>query len=129
MSNYWLSGFTDAVGSFTCTIKDKPDKSGLVKLSYTLSQDGNYNQMKYLAEILKGKIHYNNSGIYEITVNTTKLSRIINYLKIHSLKTNKSIVYLNIRKIYFLIKNNKSLTNEDIKLLTRYKNNLNRLSS
>jgi hypothetical protein len=84
--------------------------------------------MKYLAEVLKGKIHFNN-GIYEITVNTTKLSRIINYLNIHSLKTNKSIVYLNIRKIYFLIKNNKSLTNEDIKLLTKYKNNLNRLSS
>lgn len=128
LSNYWLSGITDAVGSFTCTIKDKPDKSGLIKLSYTLSQDGNYNQMKYLAEVLKGKIHFNN-GIYEITVNTTKLSRIINYLSIHSLKTNKSIVYLNIRKIYFIIKNNKSLTNEDIKLLTRYKNNLNRLSS
>lgn len=128
LSNYWLSGFTDAVGSFTCTIKDKPDKSGLVKLSYTLSQNGNFNQMKYLAEVLKGKIHFNN-GIYEITVNTTKLSRIINYLNIHSLKTNKSIVYLNIRKIYFLIKNNKSLTNEDIKLLTKYKNNLNRLSS
>ena len=91
LSNYWLAGFTDAVGSFTCIIKDKPDKSGLVKLSYTLSQKGNYNQMKYLAEILKeGKIHYNN-GIYETTVNTTKLSKVINYFNIHSLKTNKSI--------------------------------------
>ena len=129
MSNYWLSGFTDAVGSFTCIIKDKPaNKSGLVKLSFTLSQDGNYNQMKYLAEILKGKIHYNN-GIYEATVNTTKLSKVIDYLNIHSLKTNKSIVYLNIRKIYFLIKGKKSLTNEEIRLLTRYKNNLNRLAS
>ena len=130
LSDSWLSGFTDAVGSFTCTIKDKPDKNGGfdVKLSYTLSQCGNYNEMKYLSEILKGKIHYN-SGIYETTVNTTKLSKIINYLKIYTLKTNKSIVYLNIRKIYFIIKNNKSLTNEDIKLLTRYKNNLNRLSS
>lgn len=130
LSNSWLSGFTDAVGSFTCIIKDKPtaNKSGLVKLSYTLSQYGNYNQMKYLAEILKGKIHYNN-GIYEATVNTTKLSKVIDYLNIHSLKTNKSIVYLNIRKIYFLIKGKKSLTNEEIRLLTRYKNNLNRLAS
>jgi len=33
-----IVGFTDAVGSFTCIIKDKPDKSGLVKLSYHLSQ-------------------------------------------------------------------------------------------
>ena len=60
LSNYWLSGFTDAVGSFTCTIKDKPDKSGLVKLSFTLYQKGNLGQMGYLAEILKGKTHYNN---------------------------------------------------------------------
>lgn len=127
LSNYWLSGFTDAVGSFTCTIKDKPDKSGLVKLSFTLYQEGNFNQMKYLAEILKGKTHYNN-GIYETTVNTTKLSKIINYLNIHPLKTNKSIVYFNIKKIYILIKENKSLSNEDIKLLTKYKNNLNRLA-
>lgn len=82
MSSYWLSGFTDAIGSFTCTIKDIPDKSGLVKLSYTLSQKDNYDQMKYLAEILKGKTHYND-GIYETTVNTTKLSKIINYLNIH----------------------------------------------
>lgn len=128
LSNSWLSGFSDAVCSFTCIIKDKPDKSGLVKLSYTLSQDGNYNQMEYLAEILKGKLHCN-KGIYETTVNTTKLSKVMNYLNIHSLKTNKSIVYFNIRKIYFLIKDNKSLTNENIKTLSRYKNNLNRLAS
>ncbi len=127
LSNYWLSGFTDAVGSFTCIIKDKSDKSGLVKLSYTLYQQGNFNQIKYLAEILNGKTHYNN-GIYETTVNTTKLSKIINYLNIHPLKTNKSIDYFNIRKIYILIKKKKSLTNEDIKLLTKYKNNLNRLA-
>jgi hypothetical protein len=116
------------MGSFTCTIKDIPDKSGLVKLSYTLSQKDNYDQMKYLAEILKGKTHYKD-GIYETTVNTTKLSKIINYLNNHPLKTNKSIVYFNIRKIYLIIKNKKSLTNEDLKLLTRYKNNLNRLST
>jgi len=116
------------MGSFTCTIKDIPDKSGLVKLSYTLSQKDNYDQMKYLAEILKGKTHYND-GIYETTVNTTKLSKIINYLNNHPLKTNKSIVYFNIRKIYLLIKDKKSLTNEDLKLLTRYKKNLNRLST
>ena len=63
------------------------------------------------------------------TVNTTKLSKIINYLNIHPLKTNKSIVYFNIRKIYILIREKKSLTNEDIKLLTKYKNNLNRLEN
>lgn len=126
LSNSWLSGFTDAVGSFACIIKDKPDLNGLVKLSFTILKEGNYNQMVYLAEILKGKLHFN-KGIYEITVNTTKLSRVINYLNIHRLKTEKSVVYLNFRKTYLLTKNKKSLTNEEIKLLSKYKNNLNRL--
>ena len=127
LSNYWLAGFTDAAGSFTCTVNDKPYESGLVKLTYILSQEGNYEQMKYLAEILKGKTHYNN-GIYETTINTTKLYKIINYLNIHPLKTEKSIVYFNIRKIYVLIKDKKSLTNNHIKLLIRYQNKLNRLA-
>ena len=126
LSNSWLSGFTDAVGSFACIIKDKPDLNGLVKLSFTILKEGNYNQMVYLAEILKGKLQFN-KGIYEITVNTTKLSRVINYLNIHRLKTDKSVVYLNFRKTYLLTKNKKSLTNEEIKLLSKYKNNLNRL--
>lgn len=128
LSNSWLSGFTDAVGSFNCVIKYKPDINNLVKLSFTIFQEGNYNQLKYFAEILNGKVHYN-KGIYETTVNTTKLSKVINYLNIHRLKTDKSIVYLNIRKIYLLIKNKKSLTNEEIILIDRYKNNLNRLDS
>lgn len=127
LSNSWLCGFTDAVGSFTCIIKDKPDKSGLVKLSYHLSQKGNYEQMRYLAEVFKGKTH-NNNGIYETTVNTTKLSKVINYLNIYPLKTKKSIVYFNIRKIYLLVKDKKSLKSEHLNLLTRYLNNLNRLA-
>lgn len=59
---------------------------------------------------MKGKTH--NNGIYETTVNTTKLSKVINYLNIHPLKTKKSIVYFNIRKIYLLLKDKKSLKSE-----------------
>lgn len=127
LSNYWLSGFTDAVGSFNCIIHNKPNNKCLVKLSYTLRQKGNINQINYLAEILKGKTHDKN-GIYEITVNTTRFSKIVNYLDIYPLHTQKSIVYFNIRKIYFLIKNKKIFTDGDLKLLARYKNNLDRLS-
>lgn len=127
LSNYWLSGFTDAVGSFTCTIRNRPDNKCLVKLSYILRQKDNIDQMNYLAEILGGKVH-NNSGMYEVTVNTTKLPKIINYLDIHPLKTKKSIIYFNIKKTYIIIKNNKFFTDGDLNLLTRYKNNIDRLS-
>jgi len=83
--------------------------------------------MRYLAEVFKGKTH-NNNGIYETTVNTTKLSKVINYLNIYPLKTKKSIVYFNIRKIYLLVKDKKSLKSEHLNLLKRYLNNLNRLA-
>lgn len=124
LSNSWLSGFSDAVGTFSCLIKDESDYSGLVKLSFTLTYPGgeeNSTDMTYLAELLKGKTHFNN-GKYETTVNTNKLHKIVHYFSINPLKTNKLIPYLNIKKIYFLIKkNNKNLTSSDVKLINRYK--------
>lgn len=82
--------------------------------------------MKYLVDLLNGKIYFKND-IYEVMVNIIKLFIIIKYLNFYFLKINKYIVYFNIWKIYFLIKNNKFLISEDIKFLIRYKNNLNRL--
>lgn len=76
--------------------------------------------------MLNGKSH-SSFGICNATVNTTKLSIVINYFKLYPLKTKKSIVYLNWKKIYLLIKNKKYLTNKELYLLTRYKKNLNRL--
>jgi hypothetical protein len=112
------------VGTFSCLIKDESDYSGLVKLSFTLTYPGgeeNSTDMTYLAELLKGKTHFNN-GKYETTVNTNKLHKIVHYFSINPLKTNKLIPYLNIKKIYFLIKkNNKNLTSSDVKLINRYK--------
>jgi hypothetical protein len=75
---------------------DKPLDGGLVRLSYILSQKGNFEEMQYLGDLLKGKTHYIKSYEgYNMTVNTTKLSLVIKYFDTHPLKTKKSIVYFN----------------------------------
>lgn len=86
----------EAEGCFTCSIIDKPTNGGLVRLRYILSQKGNYDQMKYLADMLNGKTHYLKSySGYNMTVNTTKLGLVIKYFDLYPLKTKKHIVYFN----------------------------------
>jgi len=131
LDNSWLCGFTDAEGCFTCSITDnidKPKRNSLVRLRYILSQKSNLDQMKYLAEMLNGKTYYLKSyDGYNVTINTTKLSLVINYFSNFSLKTKKFIVYFNWLKIYKLVINKKHLTNEGLDLIKKYKKNLNRL--
>nr|YP_010218791.1 LAGLIDADG endonuclease [Morchella brunnea]UBU98598.1 LAGLIDADG endonuclease [Morchella brunnea] len=111
LSNSWLCGFTDAEGCFTCSIIDKPTNGGLVRLRYILSQKGNYDQMKYLADMLNGKTHYLKSySGYNMTVNTTKLGLVIKYFDLYPFKTKKHIVYFNWNKMYKLIVDKKHLT-------------------
>ena len=128
LSNSWLSGFTDAEGCFTCSIIDKPVNVGLVRLRYILSQKGNYDSMKYLADMLNGKTHYLKSySGYNITVNTTKLGIVIKYFDLYPLKTKKHIVYFNWKKIYKLVIDKKHLNVDGFTLIKRYNKNLNRL--
>jgi hypothetical protein len=52
--------------------------------------------MEYLAEILGGKKHLLKSYEgYNVTVNTTKLSPIVQYFHLYPLKTKKYITYFN----------------------------------
>jgi len=62
-----------------------------------------------------------------MTVNTTKLSLVINYFNSHPLKTKKSIVYFNWNKMYKLVINKKHLTEKGLITIKRYSKNLNRL--
>lgn len=129
LSNSWLSGFTDASGCFTCSIHDKPLKGTSVKLSYNLTLKGNYEDIQYLANILRGKTHFIDSHFfYNITVNTTKLGLTIKYFNLYPLKTKKRIVYFNWNKIYKLIVNKKHLTLDGLNLIKRYHKNLKRLA-
>jgi len=128
LSNYWLCGFTDAEGCFTCSTVDRPDMVSTVRLRYILSQKGNYEEMQYLADLLNGKTHYIKSYVgYNTTVNTGKLSIVIRYFNSHPLKTKKYLVYFNWIKMYDIIINKEHLTYQGIIKIKRYNKNLNRL--
>lgn len=123
-----MCGFTDAEGCFTCSITnlDNTDRiGGLVRVRYILSQKGNFNQITYLADMLNGKTHYLKSyDGYNLTVNTTKLSKVVDYFSLYPLKTKKNIVYYNWVKIYTIVMDKKHLTNEGFNLIKKYINNM-----
>jgi hypothetical protein len=97
-------------------------------LRYILSQKGNFEQIKYLGDLLNGKTHYLKSyGGFNMTVNTTKLSLIIKYFDSHSLKTKKSLVYFNWNKMFKLVIAKKHLTDAGLITIKKYNKNLNRL--
>ena len=128
LSDSWLCGFTDAEGCFTCSISNTTKDKALVRLRYILSQKGNFEEMQYLADLLKGKTHFLKSYLgYNMTVNTTKLSTVIKYFDTHPLKTKKSIVYYNWNKMYKLVMDKNHLTEKGLILIKRYSKNLNRL--
>jgi hypothetical protein len=89
LNDAWLSGFTDAEGCFTCSVYDnKSNTAKLVRLRYILSQKGNSENMDYLANLLGGKNHFVKSySGYNVTVNTTKLSPILQYFSFYPLKS------------------------------------------
>ena len=130
LKDAWLSGFTDAEGSFTCSVDDnKSNTAKLVRLKYilcTLPKENSEN-MDHLANILGGKKHLiKNYGGYNVTVNTTKLLSIVQYFNIYPLKTKKYIIYFNWVKIYKLVVDKKHNNSEGLLLILRYKNNINK---
>lgn len=128
LKDAWLSGFTDAEGCFTCSVYDnKSNTAKLVRLKYILSQKGNSDNMDHLVDVLGGKKHLLKSyGGYNVTVNTTKLSPIVQYFNLYPLKTKKYISYFNWIKIYKLVIDKKHNDPQNLLLIMRYKDNINK---
>lgn len=79
--------------------------------------------------MLNGKTHYLNSyDGYNLTVNTTKLSKVVDYFSLYPLKTKKNIVYYNWVKIYILVMDKKHLTNQGFNLIKKYINNMKKMN-
>lgn len=97
LNNSWLAGFTDYEGCFTVSvIKNAKFNSTQVTVRYILSQKGELELFNKIALLLNGKVHFVKSyNGYNMVVNLTKLTNILNYLKINKLKTNKLISYIN----------------------------------
>ena len=128
LNNSWLAGFTDSEGCFTVsTIKSTKFNSTQVTVRYILSQKGESELLNKIALLLNGKVHYIKSyDGYNMVVNLTKLNNILNYLKIHKLKTKKLISYNNWLKVYVLVKSKQHLTPSGLEKINILKNKINK---
>lgn len=128
LNNSWLVGFTDSEGCFTVsTIKSSKYNSTQVTVRYILSQKGELELLNKIALLLNGKVHYVKSyDGYNMVVNLTKLNNILNYLKIHKLKTKKLISYNNWLKVYVLVKNKQHLTLSGLEKINILKKKINK---
>lgn len=128
LNNSWLAGFTDSEGCFTVsTIKSSKFNSIQVTVRYILSQKGESELLNKIALLLNGKVHYIKSyDGYNMVVNLTKLNNILNYLKLHKLKTKKLISYNNWLKVYVLVKNKQHLTPSGLEKINNLKKKINK---
>jgi len=117
LNNSWLSGFTDAEGCFTSSVlKNSKTGNTIVTVRYVLSQKNDLEFSNYVADLLNGYTTYLKSyDGYNVTVNFSRLSKIIAYLEKHPLKTKKLIYYHKWMKVFNLVKNKEHLNTEGLK--------------
>lgn len=130
LSNPWLTGFSDADGSFGIDIvKSKLHKVGFnVRLTFRIKQKYDY-LLKHVQNVLGGHIYIFNKGtnikIYQYSsINFKIATNVIKYFnKYPPLHNSKYIHYLKWYKVYLLIQDKKHLTQEGIdkiKFIKRY---------
>lgn len=113
LDNAWLSGFSDSEGCFTISVIKRSESYNQVQVRYILSQKNELELMTKIAALFDGKVTYLKSyDGYNMTVNLSKLHKVISYFNIYSLKTKKYIDYFNWLKVYKLVVN-KDHFNED----------------
>lgn len=120
LANAWLSGFSDSEGCFTISVVKRSETYNQVQVRYILSQKQELELMTKIAALFDGKVsHLKSYDGYNMTVNLSKLRKVISYFNSYSLKTKKYINYFNWLKAYKLVIN-KDHFNEDG--LSRVKN-------
>lgn len=126
LDNAWLSGFSDSEGCFTVSVIKRSESYNQVQVRYILSQKNELELMTKIAALFDGKVTYLKSyDGYNMTVNLSKLRKVISYFNIYSLKTKKYIDYFNWLKVYKLVVN-KDHFNEDG--LNRVKDLMNKIN-
>jgi hypothetical protein len=126
LDNAWLSGFSDSEGCFTISVIKRLETYNQVQVRYILSQKHELELMTKIAALFDGKVSYLKSyDGYNMTVNLSKLRKVVSYFNSYSLKTKKYIDYFNWLKAYKLVIN-KDHFNEDG--LNRVKNLMNKIN-
>ena len=111
--DFWLSGFTDAEGCFSCSFLGN---SNAYRFRFLLAQLGEINLavLKHITSLIGGTIRpHSKEGVYELTVNGVRnMERVFKYFETHPLYTKKAKSYLVWREIHVAICNGEHLSPE-----------------
>ena len=126
-NNHWLTGFTDADGSFQIKIikritRNKPE----IRLNFQIDQKNDL-LLKSIKSYLGGNIGYRKyqNTYYYGSTSFGSAKKVINYFDKYHLQSIKHISYLRWRKAYILVQNKEHLTEKGLVKILRLKDLLN----
>jgi hypothetical protein len=129
LNNAWLSGFSDSEGCFTISVVKRSETYNQVHVRYILSQKGELELMTKIAALFDGKVsHLKSYNGYYMTVNLSKLHKVISYFNNYSLKTKKYIDYFNWLKAYKLVINKEHFNEDGLNRIKDLMNKINKNS-
>jgi hypothetical protein len=129
LDNAWLSGFYDSEGCFTISVVKRSETYNQVHVRYILSQKGELELMTKIAALFDGKVsHLKSYNGYNMTVNLSKLHKVISYFNNYSLKTKKYIDYFNWLKVYKLVINKEHFNEDGLNRIKDLMNKINKNS-
>ena len=115
LENAWLSGFTDAEGCFCANAVKRSSTYTQIQVRYFLSQKGESDLLTSFGLLLGGKVYFLKSYQgYQLTVQLSKLRKVLRYFQLYPLKTKKSNDFLIWVKIYKLVVSKQHLTSNGL---------------
>ena len=119
----WLSGFSDAEGSFIVTwSKNK------IGQRFVLSQKGAKEEMEEISEMIGGYVEKGKGDMERVVVNYINAEKLLNYLERYELKSVKGISFKRWKEIYDIRKRGERKERlEEIRKKSKLINNLRKL--
>lgn len=129
LKNAWISGFTDAEGTFNVSIgkRDNTVTGYRVQLRFTLDQKFAHSLLTHIRSLFgHGSVVLRSEDMYRYYCNTfIGLSPICTYFASYPLKTKKAISLLNWLKVYDMVTNGEHLTDEGLQKVRQIKCTIN----
>ena len=128
--NHWLAGFSDADASFQIKIITRDNRPRPeIRLNFQIDQKHN-DLLLLIKEIFGGNIGYRNSQdtYYYGSTSFGSAKKVIKYFDNYHLQSSKYRSFLQWRKAYIIIQDNKHLTEEGLNTIKLLKESINKHS-